>query len=132
VGGWNHGGGGCRCLAKDSPRRERSLCDHVTQRDDPACFISSTGCKAQPPPANSCKEFVHLDSLVYASALSTPSSTPANYHLSRATSLRNQFLRRVAPRPEFQNFSRIPSFHPFLSPLRTSVPEPSAPTNRAT
>lgn len=100
----------------------RGRCGYVTRR---LCvFYLVDGMQgATATPANSCKEFAHLGSLVHAGALSTPSSTPANYHLSRATSLRNQFLPRrgeeegegrvearrgEAPRPEFQNFSGFP------------------------
>lgn len=76
---------------------------------------------------------MHLGPLVYARALSTPSSTPANYHLSRATSLRNQFLHRVAPRPEFQNFSVFSLLPLSLNVLWKRFPNiPSTPpTNRA-
>lgn len=76
---------------------------------------------------------MHLGPLVYARALSTPSSTPANYHLSRATSLRNQFLHRVAPRPEFQNFSVFSLLPLSLNVLRERSPNmPSTPpTSRA-
>lgn len=68
----------------------RGRCGHVTRR---LCvFYLVDGMQGATAPANSCKEFALLGSLVHARALSTPSSTPANYHLSRATSLRNQFL----------------------------------------
>lgn len=75
----------------------KGRCGHVTRL---LCvFYLVDGMQgATATPANSCKEFAHLGSSVHAGALSTPSSTPANYHLSRATSLRNQFLPRRGER----------------------------------
>lgn len=129
---------GCRCLAEGSSSATaapaRGRCGHITRR---LCvFYLVDGMQgATATPANSCKEFAHLGSLVHAGALSTRSSTPANYHLSRATSLRNQFLppakwrggaareaRRPPPRPEFQNFSGFPLLPLFPERVYHSTP----------
>lgn len=60
-------------------------------------------------------------------ALSTLSSTPANYHLSQVTSPCNQFLEHAALRPEFQNFSGFPVRCPLLEHGTRLAP----PVNRA-
>lgn len=70
---------------------------------------------------NSCASW--LGRGVRCSPLSTSSRGSVNYHLSRATPLRNQFLSSallLLSRPEFQNFSWLPSSSASSEPLPSS------------
>lgn len=93
-----------------------------TQRETAACSISSRGMQGarQTVVKNSRDQPVARLALACTrTSLSTSSRGSVNYHLSRATPLRNQFL---CSRTEFQNFSGFP-----LLPTCNRAPIPSAP-----